>query len=167
MLLTNCSGCGVLGLTIHGSSDMTLVEYGGGGGNTWSRNRVVRDSTKRPVMGLLVSNADVFQTSGCERGPLVEHNEFSYAGDACMNLHNYFSVVIKKDANDTKRVLVLDGVGAPDIVGEGYAWHQQLNTFSRVQLGDDDPSTLTALNSLVTCSPCPPDLKALAMPPRP
>lgn len=84
VLLTNSSSCTIEGLTIHGSSDMTLVEYGGGGAHTWRRNRVVRNTTKQPL-GLLVSNADIFQSSGCERGPLVESNELTFAGDDCMS----------------------------------------------------------------------------------
>lgn len=141
VLLTNSSSCTIEGFTIHGSSDMVLVEYGGGGAHTWRRNRVVRNATRHP-MGMLVSNADIFQSSGCERGPLVEFNELTFAGDDCMNIHNYFSVVMKRDASDSKRVLLLDGVGAHDIVGDGHyadsyeVWHQQLNTFSRVQIGD-------------------------------
>ena len=102
---------------------------------------MVRNDTRRPL-GLLVSNADIFQSSGCEHGPLLESNELTYAGDDCVNIHNYFSVVLKRDAADPKRVLLLDGVGAHDIVGDGhYAdayedWHQQLNTFSQVKIGD-------------------------------
>ena len=92
MLLTNCSACSVLGLTVHGSSDMALVEYGGVGANVWWGNRVVRDPATR---GLLASNADVFQSSGVERGPLVESNELTFAGDACLNQHNYFSVALR------------------------------------------------------------------------
>ena len=84
VLLTNSSSCTIEGLTIHGSSDMTLVEYGGGGAHTWRGNRVVRNTTKLPL-GLLVSNADIFQSSGCERGPLVESNELTFAGDDCMS----------------------------------------------------------------------------------
>ena len=62
--------------------------------------------------------------------------------DDCINIHNYFSVVLRRDDHDPKRVLLLDGVGAHDIVADGhYAesyedWHQQLNTFSRVKPGD-------------------------------
>ena len=141
VLLTNATSCTIEGVTVHGSSDMALVEYGGGGAHTWRGNRVVRNATKRP-MGMLASNADVFQSSGCERGPLFESNEIGSAGDDCINIHNYFSVVLKRDATDPKRVLLLDGVGAHDIVGDAhysgaYAdWHQQLNTFSRVRVGD-------------------------------
>lgn len=141
VLLSNSSSCNIEGLTIHGSSDMVLVEYGGGGAHTWRGNRVVRNMTKRPL-GLLVSNADIFQSSGCEHGPLVESNELTYAGDDCMNIHNYFSVVLKQDAEDPRRVLLLDGVGAHDIVADAHyadayeAWHQQLNTFSQVKGGD-------------------------------
>ena len=141
VLLTNSSLCTIEGLTIHGSSDMVLVEYGGGGAHTWRGNRVVRNTTKRP-MGMLVSNADIFQSSGCERGPLVESNELTFAGDDCMNIHNYFSVVLKQDIAYPKRVLLLDGVGAHDIVGDSHyadayeGWHQQLNTFSQVKIGD-------------------------------
>lgn len=141
VLLTNSSSCTIEGLTVHGSSDMTLVEYGGGGAHRWRGNRVVRNATKRP-MGMLASNADVFQSSGCERGPLFESNEIGAAGDDCINIHNYFSVVLKRDEADPKRVLLLDGVGAHDIVGDTHyagayeSWHQQLNTFSRVKVGD-------------------------------
>ena len=109
MLLTNCSACSVLGLTVHGSSDMALVEYGGAGANVWRGNRVVRDPATR---GLLAANADVFQSSGVERGPLVESNELTFAGDACLNQHNYFSVALRRDEADPKRVLLLDAVGA-------------------------------------------------------
>ena len=45
---------------------------------------MVRNTTKHPL-GLLVSNADIFQSSGCERGPLVELNELTFAGDDCMS----------------------------------------------------------------------------------
>ena len=103
VLLTNSSSCTIEGLTVHGSSDMTLVEYGGGGAHRWRGNRVVRNATKRP-MGMLASNADVFQSSGCERGPLFESNEIGAAGDDCINIHNYFSVVLKRDEADPKRV---------------------------------------------------------------
>ena len=59
-----------------------------------------------------------------------------------MNIHNYFSVVVKQDHTNPKRVLLLDGVGAHDIVGDSeysYAYmplHQELNTFARVRDGD-------------------------------
>ena len=135
LLLTNCSRCGVLGVTIHGTSDMALVEYGGGGANVWRGNRVVRNETQSP-MGLLASIADVFQSSGCEHGPLVQDNELSFAGDDCMNIHNYLSVVMRNDALDKKRVLVLDAVGEAALTGEGFPFHQDLNTFARVRVGD-------------------------------
>lgn len=141
VLLTNSSACTIEGLMVHGSSDMALVEYGGGGAHTWRGNRVVRNAATRPT-GMLACNADVFQSSGCERGPLFEYNEIGSAGDDCVNIHNYFSVVLRRDTTDPKRALLLDGVGAHDIVGDAhyagsYAdWHQQLNTFSRVMVGD-------------------------------
>ena len=135
VLLTNCSRCTVEGLTVHGASDMALVEYGGAGGNVWRGNAVVRNLARTPV-GLLASNADVFQSSGVELGPLVEGNEFTYAGDDCMNIHNYLSVVIRRDSADPRRVLLLDGVGEADMTGQGFPWHQRLNTFSRVIPGD-------------------------------
>jgi hypothetical protein len=59
-----------------------------------------------------------------------------------VDIHNYVSVVVKRDAADPKRVLLLDGVGAHDIVGDGHyadayeSWHQQLNTFSQAKIGD-------------------------------
>jgi hypothetical protein len=135
VLLTNCSGCTVDGLTVHGASDMALVEYGGAGRNVWRGNRVVRNPAKIP-MGLLVSNADIFQSSGVEVGPLVEGNEFTYAGDDCMNIHNYLSVTVRQDAADPRRLLLLDGVGEADMTGAGFFWHQRLNTFARVVPGD-------------------------------
>ena len=46
VLLTNCTSCGVQRLTIHGSSDMAMVEYGGGGANHWRGNRVVRNGNR-------------------------------------------------------------------------------------------------------------------------
>lgn len=58
------------------------------------------------------------------------------------DIHNYVSVAIKRDNANPKRVLLLDGVGAHDIVGDGYyadayeSWHQQLNTFSQAKIGD-------------------------------
>jgi hypothetical protein len=83
VLLTNSSRCTIEGVTVHGSSDMALVEYGGGGAHTWRGNRVVRNvnaSRRRPVRGMLASNADVFQSSGCEHGPLFVSNEVGPAG---------------------------------------------------------------------------------------
>jgi hypothetical protein len=136
VLLTNCTSCTIEGLTVHGASDMALVEYGGAGSNVWRGNMVVRNPARNPI-GLLVSNADIFQSSGVEVGPLVEGNEFTYAGDDCMNIHNYLSVVVRQDAADPRRVLLLDGVGEADMTGEGFSWHQRLNTFSRVIPGVD------------------------------
>jgi hypothetical protein len=135
VLLTNCSHCTVNRLTVHGASDMALVEYGGVGSNVWRGNMVVRNPMKTPT-GLLVSNADIFQSSGVEIGPRVEENEFTFAGDDCMNIHNYLSVVIRRDSADPRRVLLLDGVGEADMTGAGFFWHQRLNTFSRVMPGD-------------------------------
>ena len=135
VLLTNCSCCTVEGLTVHGASDMALVEYGGAGHNVWRGNRVVRNPARSPT-GLLVSNADIFKSSGVEAGPLVEGNEFTYAGDDCMNIHNYLSVVVRRDGADPRRVLVLDAVGEADMTGAGFSWHQRLNTLSRAVPGD-------------------------------
>ena len=50
-------------------------------------------------------------------GPVVEDNEFSFAGDDCMNIHNYLSVVVRRDDADPRRVLLLDGVGEADMTG--------------------------------------------------
>ena len=59
-----------------------------------------------------------------------------------VNIHNYLSLIIKRDPGNPKRVLLLDGVGAHDIVGDSHyadaysSWHQDLNTFARVRDGD-------------------------------
>merc|ERR1719235_710716 len=112
-----------------------MDEYGGEGSNIWSHNRIIRNPNKTPL-GLLVSNADLFQSTGCKQGPKLLNNEFTFAGDDCVNIHNYFNVVMKVDATDARRVLLLDGVGEADLTGGGYPWHQELNTFSRVRIGD-------------------------------
>ena len=83
LLLSNSTRCLVEGVTVHGSSDMALVDYGGGGANVWRGNRVVRAPGR-----LQVSNADIFQSvGGAERGPIVEDNVLEYGNDDCMVRH--------------------------------------------------------------------------------
>ena len=53
---------------------------------------------------------------------MVEDNEFSFAGDDCVNIHNYLSVVVRRDAADPRRVLLLDGVGEADMTGSLYIY---------------------------------------------
>jgi len=132
LLLTNSTRCLIEGVTVHGTSDMALVDYGGGGANVWRGNRVARAAGR-----LLASNADMFQTvGGAEQGPIVEDNVLEYADDDCMNIHNYFSVVLKANGTDRTQILVADAVGEADATAADYPYHQQLNTFSRAIHGD-------------------------------
>ena len=81
LVLSNASRCVIESITIRGASDMAIGEYGGGGANVLRGNRVVRHPTRTP-QGLLVSNGDIFMSSGASHGPLVEGNAWSYSGDS-------------------------------------------------------------------------------------
>ena len=122
LVLSNASRCVIESVTIHGASDMAIGEYGGGGANVLRGNSVVRHPTRTP-QGLLVSNGDIFMSSGASHGPLVEGNEWSYSGDDCVNIQNYVPVVLRVEGS---RALLMDSLGNQELTGASSHKRQSL-----------------------------------------
>lgn len=106
----NSTGCNFHDITIYGASMMAITEFGGGGGHTYDKVRVVRrtpasvelpSSTsptlcaggRRGCFGAIASNADAFHSSVCRRGPRLTNVELSYCMDDFINVHTRVQVV--------------------------------------------------------------------------
>lgn len=89
-------------VTIHASPHMAFTEEGGGGGNRYTRCRVVR----RPGTGrLLACNADIFHVVSVKNGPTIEECEFSWCGDDIINIQNFYSMVYEQ-ASPTELIVL-------------------------------------------------------------
>lgn len=102
MLFSGCNGITIEDITVYAAPNMVIQETTGKGGNVYRNIRVVRrPGTNR----LLVSGRDVFHSYLMEKGPIVENNEFTYAGDDLIAVHGFFSVVLEQ-LSPTEIVLV-------------------------------------------------------------
>lgn len=102
-LLHNCSGVVTRDIRIHTASFMAVTEFNGHGGNVYHNVQVVRRTVTGPeercglngrrlCLATVAANADVFHSSGCQRGPVVQGCEFSYALDDFCNVHSRVQV---------------------------------------------------------------------------
>ena len=77
-------------ITIHSSSFMAITEFDGICGNRYESIKVIRRTKVKQgyPLPLVACNADVFHSSGCQKGPIVKYNEYSYAFDDYLNVHS-------------------------------------------------------------------------------
>ena len=74
---------------INTASFMAITEFDGQGGNVYNRMKVIRSQRKNGrELPLVACNADVFHSSGCQHGPTVINNEYSFAFDDYLNIHS-------------------------------------------------------------------------------
>ena len=100
---SGCEGMVYEDITVYACPQMAFTEALGGGGNVYRRCRVVpRPGTVRT----LACNADVFHSTLVERGPRIEHCEFSHAADDFVNIHGFFSIVARA-LSPTELVIVM------------------------------------------------------------
>jgi hypothetical protein len=131
-------------------SSMAVTEFDGRGGNVYGAVNVVRrrvptdaalanscgPAKDRVCLATVASNADVFHSSGCRRGPTVPNRncEFLYALDGYLNVHTRTQVATRHSGRGTVVVadprLRLDRSVADDFP------HQLFSFFFNVRPGD-------------------------------
>ncbi len=90
--LEACEDITLENITIHAASGFAFQETRGNGGNKYLGCRIVR----RPATDrLMAARADGFHSYLMRKGPLIERCEFSHTGDDLLNIHSFFSVVLK------------------------------------------------------------------------
>ncbi len=101
--------CGLSDVTIYGSGNFALVEWGGPGGHTYTR--VVID---RPRDHLLSSNCDGFHSFSFGTGGALVDSALSFSGDDVVNFHNREGYVLAAAASPaTFVVLDVGDIPAP------------------------------------------------------
>ena len=134
VLVHNSSRCVVENITLYAASFMAVTEFDGKGSNRYSDLRVVRRNVtsasqlcattrKQPghlrspasaggrlCLGMVASNADIFHSSGVQRGPTLERCEFTVAMDDYLNIHSRAQLLVSRRASGpSTELLILDG----------------------------------------------------------
>lgn len=164
-LLHNCSAVTTRDVNIHTASFMAVTEFDGPGGNAYHNVNVVRRPAAtrtarcgknggRLCLALVASNADVFHSSGCQRGPLVQGCEFSYAMDDYCNVHSRVQVAAPLPHSlgraDAATILAIDPRLAADSGLQDDLPYGTVETLTNVRPGMTlsfrDPATLELLH---------------------
>ena len=134
----NSTGCRFSNITIHGARMMAVTEFGGGGGHSYDRVRVVRRpfppppppslsnaraaapltavlcaGGRRECFGVIASNADAFHSSACRRGPRLSSVELSFCMDDFINVHTRVQVVVLLPPADVNAAAATAASSAP------------------------------------------------------
>ena len=123
----NCSGALVSDVTIQGSGNFAVLEWGGEGGSVFRRLTVTR-----PRAHLLSSNCDGFHSFSCGRGATIEDSRVLFTGDDLVNYHNREGLVLF-NSSAADGFLVVDVGDVPSPLGGGAA---PLRAMDDLQRGD-------------------------------
>jgi len=97
-------------ITLLGSGNFAVLEWGGNGGHTYRRLQLTRTGTN-----LLSSNTDGFHSFSVGRGPHLDSCNISFMGDDAMNFHNRVAVVLAVTNNGgAVQIVDLSDVPSPD-----------------------------------------------------
>ena len=100
-------------VTILGSGNFAVLEYGGEGGHVYSRLAVARPRTH-----LLSSNCDGFHSFSCGVGAALQDSTFSFTGDDLINFHNREGLALLNFSNaEANTLLVVDVGDVPSPLG--------------------------------------------------
>lgn len=95
--LFDCEAIKQENVTIYGSGQMAFTEEGGKGGNHYKNCKVIRrPGTNRKI----ICSADILHSMKMEKGPCIENCEFAWACDDIINIHGFFSLVVRQTAPD-------------------------------------------------------------------
>jgi len=98
-------------ITITGSGNFAVLEWGGNGNNTYRRLQLTRTGTN-----LLSSNTDGFHSFSVGVGPHIDNCNISFMGDDALNFHNRVAVVLAVvDNGAAVQVVDLSDVPSPDM----------------------------------------------------
>ena len=98
-------------VTILGSGNFALLEWGGGGGNIYRRVLLTRTREN-----LLSANCDGFHSFACEKGPIVVDSHLEWQGDDALNFHNRVGLVLSaKQSLTTASTLTVDVIDVGDV----------------------------------------------------
>jgi len=97
-------------VTLLGSGNFAVLEWGGAGGHTYRRLALARSGAN-----LLSSNTDGFHSFSVGVGPHLDSCNISFMGDDALNFHNRVAVVLAVvDAGAAVQVVDLSDVPSPD-----------------------------------------------------
>jgi hypothetical protein len=136
----------VRGVTLLGSGNFGVLEWGGEGAHTYEGLRIARAEGS-----LLSTNCDGFHSFACGKGGALVDSEVSFTGDDLVNFHNRVALLLRSNAA-TGEVLLAD-VG--DVVDHAGTVRRALGAFVGTlrALGplalEDDPDLLAEARALV------------------
>ena len=97
-------------VTLTGSGNFAVLEWGGGGAHTYRRMTLDRVGSN-----LLSSNTDGFHSFSVGRGPHIVDSDFRFMSDDALNFHNRVAVVLAVvDGGASVQVVDLSDVPSPD-----------------------------------------------------
>lgn len=98
-------------VTLTGSGNFAILEWGGGGGHTYRRVALTRAGSN-----LLSSNTDGFHSFSVGAGPHIDSCHISFMGDDALNFHNRVAVVLAVvgDGGSSVQIVDLSDVPSPD-----------------------------------------------------
>jgi hypothetical protein len=112
VVVENCENVTLDGLTLYGAAGFAYNESEGVGGNHYKNCKLVlRPNSNR----LMASKADCFHSLVVQKGPDIEHCEFSHSGDDLLAVHGFFSVITAKTG--PRQLTVASASGVPFAVG--------------------------------------------------
>ena len=118
----NCSGAIVTDVTISGSGNFAVLEWGGEGGNVFRRLSITRPRTH-----LLSSNCDGFHSFSCGRGATLEDSRVSFTGDDLVNFHNREGLLLFSSVGADGFLVVVDVGDVPSPMGGSAAPLRAMN----------------------------------------
>ena len=90
--LLNSGNCTLENITVYNAPQMAFTEHGGAGGHRYLNCNVIRrPGTRR----LITCNADLFHSIKTEKGPRIENCDWGWSCDDLINIHGFFSYVVK------------------------------------------------------------------------
>jgi hypothetical protein len=92
----------VRGVTLLGSGNFGVLEWGGEGAHTYEGLRIARAEGS-----LLSTNCDGFHSFACGKGGALVDSEVSFTGDDLVNFHNRVALLLRSNAA-TGEVLLAD-----------------------------------------------------------
>ena len=114
LTVLNSSAVLVADVSVLGSGNFGVLEWGGEGGHVFRHLTIAR-----PRAHLLSTNCDGFHSFACGRGASVEDSSVSFTGDDLANFHNREGLVLYNATADS--FLVIDVGDVPSPHGGGAA----------------------------------------------
>jgi hypothetical protein len=116
LTVLNSSAVVVVNVSVLGSGNFGVLEWGGDGGHIFRHLTIAR-----PRAHLLSTNCDGFHSFSCGHGALVEDASVSFTGDDLANFHNREGLVLYNSTAAASGFLVVDVGDIPSPLGPSAA----------------------------------------------